>query len=133
VTSALDRDFNMWDAVNPFARTVLTSGGGTGGVLRGLGQQALSTATTLAALPKRLDELVTRIDRGQIAVRTPDIDRRLRSMERTIGRLVSAIVFAGLLFAGVLLLPTQELLGWILMGASAVPLIHVLVTWRVRS
>jgi hypothetical protein len=46
--------------------------------------------------------------------------------------LVSAIVFAGLLFAGVLLLPTQELLGWILMGASAVPLLHVLVTWRVR-
>jgi len=130
VTSALDRDFNMWDAVDPFARTVLSSGGI--GALRDLPQQALAYATTLARLPQRLDELVTRIDRGQLAVRAPDIDRRLRSVERTIGRLVSAIVFAGLLFAGVLLRPTDEVLGWVLIGASAVPLLHVVVTWRVR-
>ncbi|CAN5506923.1 hypothetical protein BH09ACT4_BH09ACT4_02770 [soil metagenome] len=27
VTSSLNRDFNMWDAVDPFARTVLSGGG----------------------------------------------------------------------------------------------------------
>jgi predicted unusual protein kinase regulating ubiquinone biosynthesis (AarF/ABC1/UbiB family) len=130
VTSALDRDFNMWDAVDPFARTILTSSGT--GALRDLPQQALTLATTVARLPRRIDELVTRIERGQLAVRTPDIERRLRSMERTIGRLASAILFAALLFAGVLLRPTDEVLGWVLMGASAVPLLHVVVTWRSR-
>ncbi|MEO6533817.1 MAG: AarF/UbiB family protein [Pseudolysinimonas sp.] len=128
VTSALDKDFNMWDAVEPFARDVLSSGGLS--ALRELPQKALSYATTLAALPRRLDELVTQIDRGQIAVQTPQIDRRLRSLERAAARLVSAIVFGGLLFAGVFLLPTVPWLGWTLMGASIVPLIHVLVTWR---
>lgn len=130
VTSALDRDFNMWDAVDPFARTILSSSGAS--ALHDLPQQALAYGRTLARLPRRLDELASRIDRGQLSVRTPDIDRRLHSLERTIGRLVSAIVFAGLLFAGVLLRPTDEVLGWVLIGVSVVPLVHVVATWRSR-
>jgi predicted unusual protein kinase regulating ubiquinone biosynthesis (AarF/ABC1/UbiB family) len=130
VTSALDKDFNMWDAVEPFARDVLASGGAT--ALRELPQKALAYATTMAGLPRRVDQLVQRIERGQVAVQTPQIDRRLRSLERAAARLVSAIVFAGLLFAGVFLLPTVPWLGWTLMAASALPLLHVLVTWRGR-
>ena len=130
VTSALDKDFNMWDAVEPFARDVLSSGGLD--AVRELPQKALAYATTMAGLPRRIDELVQRIERGQVAVQTPQIDRRLRSLERAAGRLVSAIVFAGLLFAGVFLLPTVPWLGWTLMGVSAVPLVYVLVTWRNR-
>ena len=128
VTSALDKDFNMWDAVEPFARTVLSSGGAS--ALRELPQKALSLATTLAGLPRRLDELTERIERGQIALRTPDVDRRLRALERVATRVVSAVVFAALLFAGVLVLPHYQVLGWMLMGASAVPLLHLLVFWR---
>ncbi|MEP6843840.1 MAG: AarF/UbiB family protein, partial [Pseudolysinimonas sp.] len=130
VTSALDPAFNMWDAVDPFARTILSSSGA--GLLRDLPQRALTYATTLAGLPKRMDELAARLDRGQIGVRTPDVDRRLRSLERAAGRVVSAVVFAALLFAGILLLPHYQLLGWIMMGASVVPLVHVLVTWRAK-
>jgi predicted unusual protein kinase regulating ubiquinone biosynthesis (AarF/ABC1/UbiB family) len=128
VTSALNPDFNMWDAVDPFARTVLSGGG----LFRDLPQRALSYLNTMARLPGRVDDLVSRIDRGQVAVRTPDVERRLRSIERAIGRAVSAVVFASLLFAGVLLRPTDEVLGWVLIGASVVPLIHVALTWRRR-
>jgi predicted unusual protein kinase regulating ubiquinone biosynthesis (AarF/ABC1/UbiB family) len=130
VTSALDKDFNMWDAVEPFARDVLSSGGAS--ALRELPQKAIAYATTKVGLPRRVDELVQRIDRGQVAVQTPQIDRRLRSLERATGRLVSAIIFAGLLFAGVFLLPTVPWLGWTLMAASLLPLMHVLMTWRSR-
>jgi predicted unusual protein kinase regulating ubiquinone biosynthesis (AarF/ABC1/UbiB family) len=130
VTSALDRGFNMWDAVEPFANTVLSRGARD--VLRELPQNALTLATTLARLPRRVDELAARIESGDVAVRTPDADRRLRGVERAIGRGVSALVFAVLLVAGVLLRPTDEVLGWVLMGASAVPLLHVVVTWRGR-
>lgn len=130
VTSALDPRFNMWDAVEPFANTVLSRGARD--VLRDLPQNALSFATTLARLPGRVDELAARINAGDVEVRTPTADRRLRALERAIGRGVSAVVFAGLLIAGVLLRPTDEVLGWVLMGASAVPLLHVVVTWRRR-
>ena len=130
VTSALNKDFNMWDAVDPFARTVLNAN--SGNALRGLGQQAVTYANTLARLPRRLDELATRLDRGQVAVRAPEVDRRLRSIDRSVGRLASALVFATLLIAGVLLRPTDEALGWVLMASSALPLLHVILTSRSR-
>ena len=130
VTSALNKDFNMWDAVDPFARTVLNAS--SGNALRGLGQQAVTYASTLARLPRRLDALATRLDRGQVAVQAPEVDRRLRSIDRSVGRLASALVFATLLIAGVLLRPTDEVLGWVLMGAAALPLLHVMITSRSR-
>ena len=130
VTSALNKDFNMWDAVDPFARTVLNAN--SGNALRGLGQQAVTYANTLARLPRRLDELATRLDRGQVAVQAPEVDRRLRSIDRSVGRLASALVFATLLIAGVLLRPTDDVLGWVLMAGSALPLLHVIVGSRSR-
>ncbi|MBI5160638.1 MAG: AarF/ABC1/UbiB kinase family protein [Micrococcales bacterium] len=130
VTSALNRDFNMWDAVDPFARTVLSSGGR--GALRDLPQQALTLGSTLARLPRRLDELATQLERGRLAVRSPDLERRMRSLERSLGRVVSAILFGALLIAGVLLRTQDEVLGGVLIGVSAVPLIHVLATGRGR-
>jgi predicted unusual protein kinase regulating ubiquinone biosynthesis (AarF/ABC1/UbiB family) len=130
VTSALNRDFNMWDAIDPFARTVLRAGGTD--ALRDVGQRALGLVSTLARLPGRLDDLTNRLDRGQLAVRTPDLDRRVRSLDRSVSRITSAIVFAALLIAGVLLRPSDEVLGYVLMGASALPLLHVAVTWRRR-
>ncbi|AYF98023.1 ABC1 kinase family protein [Protaetiibacter intestinalis] len=127
VTSALNRDFNMWDAVDPFARAVLSRSGFD---VRELGQRALGYATTLGRLPRRLDELATRIDRGQLAVRAPGVERRLASLERMLARLISAIVFAAMLFTGVLLVRADEVLGWFLMVAAVVPLGHVLLTFR---
>jgi len=130
VTSALSKDFNMWDAADPFARTVLNAN--SGNVLRGVSQQAVAYANTLARLPRRLDELATRLDRGQVAVQAPEVDRRLRSIDRSVGRLASALVFATLLIGGVLLRPTDGVLGWVLMAGSAVPLLHVIFTSRSR-
>ena len=131
VTSALDKDFNMWDAVDPFARTVLSSSGP--GAIRDLGKQAVSYATTVARLPNRLNDLVTRIDRGEVSVKTPDVDRRLRSIERSLGRLTSAIVFAAFIVGGVLIHHELPVLSWVLIGLSAVPLLHVIMTWRSRQ
>lgn len=125
VTSALDRGFNMWDAVDPFARTLLNASGT--GALREVGQRALGAAASLAALPRRVDELTARIERGDLAVRTPGVERRLQSIERGAGRLVSATVFGALLIAGALLRASDPVFGIVLMSASALPLLHVLL------
>jgi len=98
-----------------------------GGAVRAVGQRALDAVTTLAGLPRRLDELTERVERGQLAVQTPGVDRRLRSLERGAGRLVSAIVFTALLIAGALLRPTDPVLGIVFMGVSALPLLHVVL------
>ena len=128
VTSALNRDFNMWDAIDPFARTLISAGRSTN--LIGVGQQVVGYATTLARLPGRLNDLASRIDRGQVSTRSPEVERRLRSVERGLGRASSAIIFSALLLAGALLYPTQPVLATVLFAASAVPLLHVVISAR---
>ena len=129
VTSTLDRDFNMWDAVDPFARSVLTDR--DSGVLRGIGRQAAALAGTLARLPGRIDQVLERLDGGRVAVRVPELERRIRGLERSAARVASAIVFVGLLLGGVLTRPDDDVLGWGLIGASVVPMLHAL--WPRRS
>src|SRR5690606_2117078 len=88
----------------------------------------------LARLPQRIDELATRIDRGQLAIRAPGVERRIAMIESVLGHLISAIVFAALLFSGVLLRRGgDEVLAWVLMGASVVPLLYLVLTWRRRG
>jgi predicted unusual protein kinase regulating ubiquinone biosynthesis (AarF/ABC1/UbiB family) len=128
VTSALNRDFNMWDAVDPFARSLLNGGGSS--TLRRLGKEAVSIVSTLVRLPQRLDALATRIDRGDLTTRSPEVEQRLRTLDRSQRRTTSAILFAALLVGGILLRSTDDVLGWVLMGASALPLLHVISPWR---
>lgn len=130
VTSALDRGFNMWDAVDPFARTLVNGAGA--GALRGLGRQAAALASTLVRLPARLDDLADKVERGQVAVRAPDVELRLRGLQGAVGRVASAIVFAALLLGGVLLRAEDEVLSWVLLGASVLPGLIAIVPRRTR-
>jgi hypothetical protein len=59
-------------------------------------------------------------------VQNPRLERRIVSLERATGRIVSAILFAALLIGGILLRPSDGVLGTMLMVASALPLLHAL-------
>ena len=94
--------------------------------MRAFAQEAVSITGVVARLPRRLDDVVTRIEDGKLAVDTPRLDQRVRQLERTGRRIVSAILFAGLLIGGILLRPDAVVLGTVLMAASALPLLHAL-------
>lgn len=130
VTSALNRDFNMWDAVDPFARTLLR-GGGTS-TARSVGREAVAILSALARLPQRVDALATRLDRGELAVRSPEVEQRLRVLDGSVRRATSAILFTALLLAGVLVRGDDEVLGWVLIAGSALPFLHAVAPWRLR-
>jgi len=123
--SALDPDFNMWNAVEPFAADLVREQGQD--ATRTIARQAMNTLTAAARLPQRLDDLTRQVERGQLQVQTPGANRRIRELNRTTGRIVSAVVFAGLVIAGALLRATDPVLGIVLMGASAVPLLHAVL------
>jgi predicted unusual protein kinase regulating ubiquinone biosynthesis (AarF/ABC1/UbiB family) len=130
VTSALNRDFNMWDAVDPFARTLLNGGGAS--TLRSVGREGIAILSALARLPQRVDALATRLDRGELAVRSPEVEQRLRVLDGSVRRATSAVLFTGLLIGGILLRDSDEVLSWVLLGASALPLLHAVLPWRLR-
>ena len=129
--SALDPDFNIWDAVEPYAAGLLRDERGT--LARAFAGEVADVAGIVARLPRRLDGAVTRLETGRVAVETPRLDARMRSLERTARRIVSAVVFVGLFLGGILLLPAAPVAGGILIGVSALPLLHALLAgWASR-
>jgi predicted unusual protein kinase regulating ubiquinone biosynthesis (AarF/ABC1/UbiB family) len=130
VTSALNRNFNMWDAVDPFARSLLN--GSANQSLARIGKDALGLLTTLARLPQRFDSLASRIERGELVYRNPELEKRVSKTDRSLRSLTSGLVFGALLFAGITLRQSGDPLGdWLLVG-SALPLVHALGLFRIR-
>lgn len=130
VTSALNRDFNMWDVVDPFARTLLNGGGNS--TIKAIGREALSFATTVAGLPARMDSVLTRIDQGLVSIRIPEVEKSLRRIDGSARRITSAILFSVLLISGVALRINGDDVGTILMVASVPLLIHAIGFFRLK-
>ena len=99
--SSLDPDFNMWDAVEPYAAQLLRDE--RGNIVQALGQEALSVAGTVARLPQRLDALADRIEEGRLVANSPRLEQRMARLERTTRRITSAVLFVGLFIGGILL------------------------------
>ncbi|MDQ0574298.1 ABC1 kinase family protein [Agromyces albus] len=123
--SSLDPEFNMWDAVEPYAAQLLRDE--RGNIVQALGQEALSFAGTVARLPQRLDALADRIEEGRLVANSPRLEQRVARLERTTRRIVSAVLFVGLFIGGILLRLDEPVWSMALMVASVVPLLHAVL------
>jgi predicted unusual protein kinase regulating ubiquinone biosynthesis (AarF/ABC1/UbiB family) len=131
VTSELNRDFNIWDAIDPFARSLLNGSGS--GALKKAGTDALRALNTLARLPMRLDEIASRIERGELVVRNPELERRTRSLDSSVRRATSSVLFLGLLVGGIVVEARDQNLGYVLLAIAVVPLVHALGIGRLTK
>ena len=131
VCSSLDPEFNIWDAIEPYATRLLREE--SGNVVRSVAREALAAAGIVLRLPQRADQLITRIDAGTVSVATPAIDRRLSRIERLIRRAVGAVLFAAFLVGGILMLQFVVPLGIVLMCVSVVPLAYAVLAGTPRA
>lgn len=123
--SALDPAFNIWDAVEPYAQRLIREE--SGNTAQAFVREVGSVAGVTARLPRRIDNLIERFEDGSVSVQTPRIERRMRDLERMVRRVVSAVLFTGLLIGGVLLQAEQAVFGTLLMIASLAPLSHAVL------
>jgi predicted unusual protein kinase regulating ubiquinone biosynthesis (AarF/ABC1/UbiB family) len=128
VCSSLNPAFNLWDSVEPYASQLLREE--RGNLAQDVGSQALDIAGIAWRLPKRLDGLVSKFEDGTVAVASPALERRVARLERSVGRVVSAVLFGGLLIAGAVLRVEDAALGTVLMSGAALPLLHALFAGR---
>ena len=128
--SSLDPDFNMWDAVEPYAAQLLRDE--RGNIVQSLGQEALSVAGRVARLPQRLDALADRIEEGRLVANSPRLEQRMAGLERTAQRIISAVLFVGLLIGGILLRLDEPVWGGVLIAVSVIPLLHALFAGMFR-
>ncbi|MFC4138541.1 MULTISPECIES: AarF/ABC1/UbiB kinase family protein [unclassified Microbacterium] len=122
--SGLDPAFNVWDAVEPYAKRLLREE--SGNVVQDFAKQTLENAAVLWRMPGRIDSAITRLEQGSLTFDLSRLERRMGRLELLVRRAVGAVLFAGLLIGGVLLLPTSPAWGGVLMGVSAVPLLYAL-------
>jgi predicted unusual protein kinase regulating ubiquinone biosynthesis (AarF/ABC1/UbiB family) len=127
MATGLNPDFNVWQGLAPHVQKLVEKDGGTGWrlVVKELG----GIARLLLGLPKRTDDLFTRIEQGRVDVRMPEMKQHVARLEHSVRKLAGSIIFAAGLVAGTELflgghleiaaaLGAAEilLLGWILFG-----------------
>ena len=131
VTSSLNREFNMWDALDPFARTLVNGGGAS--TARGLTKAALSFGNTLFRLPQRLDSALTRLERGELVIRNPELEGRIRVLDSSVRRATSSVLFSSLLIAGLVVRGDDEVLSTVLLVTAILPLLHAIGIGRIKK
>lgn len=126
--SGLNSSFNVWDAAEPYAGRLLRDE--SGNIVQGIASQAVEASLAMVRLPKRLDDLVTRLDAGSIAFDIRSIERRLDRITHLGRRLLSSVIFAAMLVGGAVLITPAPPLGITLLCTSALPLAHVVFSRR---
>ncbi|WP_423919734.1 ABC1 kinase family protein [Frigoribacterium sp. 2-23] len=125
VASALDASFNLWDSVEPYAAQLVRDE--RGNLVQDVGKRALDVAAVAVRLPQRLDAALDRLQDGSLEVGSPRIERQVARLDRTVRRLLAAVLFGALLVAGAVLRSGDDVvLGTVLMIASVVPLVPAL-------
>jgi predicted unusual protein kinase regulating ubiquinone biosynthesis (AarF/ABC1/UbiB family) len=127
MATGLNPDFSVWQGLAPHVQKLVEKDGGTGWRL--VLKELEGAARLLLSLPKRADELMTRIDQGRVDVRMPEMRQHVARLEHSVRKLAGAIIFAAGLVATTDLylgghpgiaaaLGAAELLllGWILFG-----------------
>ncbi|MBX3103890.1 MAG: AarF/ABC1/UbiB kinase family protein [Cryobacterium sp.] len=122
VSTSLNPRFNIWTAIEPYAEILAKDE--IGATAKSLLEDAVSTARTLYGLPKKLEELSNLIQQDRLAIRTPGLDQRIKSLEILASRVLGSVIFAGMLLGGIFLKETDPIGGWTLFGTAVIPLAY---------
>jgi predicted unusual protein kinase regulating ubiquinone biosynthesis (AarF/ABC1/UbiB family) len=89
VGKGLDPQFNFMEVAQPFALQIMANMSGNNGnsLLDELGRQAVQVGSTALGLPRRLEDTIEKLDRGDIRLRVRSLEaerllRRLSAMQQ---------------------------------------------------
>jgi predicted unusual protein kinase regulating ubiquinone biosynthesis (AarF/ABC1/UbiB family) len=132
MATGLDPNFNLWSRIGPYAQKLMSEEGlSTWEVwLDELG----GLARKLIALPSQTGRVLTHLERGELNVNTPQVNRQIFHLKSAVNRLTGSIVFAAFLFGGVLLYQNGDLtLSYLFWASSALTLLWMVFFTRGHS
>ncbi|MEY4532848.1 MAG: hypothetical protein RI926_617 [Actinomycetota bacterium] len=124
VCSSVNPQFNIWNAIEPYSAKLIRAEGGN--VVQAFLKDGLSSLALLSRLPKRVDSLITRAEMGQLTLRNPVLERRSATLNRSVRRVLSALLFGILFLGGLIVLDRDSVLATWMFVISGVPLLHAL-------
>jgi predicted unusual protein kinase regulating ubiquinone biosynthesis (AarF/ABC1/UbiB family) len=130
--TGLDQHFNVWNHLRPYAERMIAeeirSGPST------WIEEGLTLARAMMSVPRKMDTLLAKMERGEIAVRSPEISRQVSRLEIGLRQVAAAIVFAALLLGGIQLwIAVQETLAMFLFGGAGLSLVILAVAGMHRD
>ena len=132
--TGLDPDFNLWEQLSPYARKLVEEQASSAFNLDNILKQIGDIVQILVALPSQASRVLAKMESGGLVVQSPQITREVRSLGRSVDRLTGGVVFAALLFSGVMLLNSGNVqLGQGLLGAAVATFLWVLFGGRTRN
>jgi predicted unusual protein kinase regulating ubiquinone biosynthesis (AarF/ABC1/UbiB family) len=130
--TGLDPNFNVWTQLEPYARKLIMAESGSNWQvwLNEIGD----LARQFVSLPAQSSRALTRLERGELSVNVPEVNRQIYHLEGAINRLVGGVVFAAFLFGGVLLYQGGDIvLGYVFWGFPGLTLLWMALFSRGHS
>jgi predicted unusual protein kinase regulating ubiquinone biosynthesis (AarF/ABC1/UbiB family) len=123
--TGLDPRINIFEHLGPFSQKIIAEE--TQHDWRYWVNEAGSVARKVLTLPIRADALITRLERGELNVRDPQLTENIKRLEKTISKAVGGIIFASFLVASIQLsVASQEALSWVFRVAAALAFLWIL-------
>ncbi len=126
--TGLNSDFNVWLGLAPFAKQIIQEE-----TLHGFDfwkDEIGDIGRAMINLPRRVDQTLRKIERGDMVVDTPQLNRYAGRLEKTGQRMIHALIFATFFFSGIqLYLAHQPQFGVGLLIVALIPLWRV-IFWR---
>jgi predicted unusual protein kinase regulating ubiquinone biosynthesis (AarF/ABC1/UbiB family) len=130
--TGLDPNFNLWEQLAPYAQKLVREAGASNWEvwLDEIGE----LVKQLISLPSQAGRVLTQLERGELSVNVPDMDRHMYHLENAVNRLTGSIMFAAFFFGGVILYQRGTLLlAYSFWALSVVTLLWMIFFSRGRS
>jgi predicted unusual protein kinase regulating ubiquinone biosynthesis (AarF/ABC1/UbiB family) len=130
--TGLDKDFNLWNQLAPYATKLVSQEVGSN--WRVWLDEAGNILKELIAIPSKMGRVLSQIERGDLTVQMPALSRQMTYLERAVNRLTGGLVFIGFLIGSVMLYTSGEsLFAGISIGGAGLTLIWILFLSRGSS
>jgi predicted unusual protein kinase regulating ubiquinone biosynthesis (AarF/ABC1/UbiB family) len=129
--TGLDKDFNLWNQLAPYATKLVAQEVGSN--WRVWLDELGNIAKELIALPAKLGRALGQVERGDLTVQSPQINRQIQHLERAVNRLTGGIIFTAFLLGSVFLYNSGSVLpAVIFLGVSGAVLFWIVFFNRGR-
>ncbi|MGB3420924.1 MAG: AarF/ABC1/UbiB kinase family protein [Dolichospermum sp.] len=136
VGKGLDPEFNFMEVAQPYAMQLMTDNSGSEGnsFLNELSRQAVQVSSTALGLPRRLEDTLDKIERGDIRlrVRSVETERLIRRQSNIQLGMSYAVIISGLTIAATILLVSHYVWLASLIGLIAASMSFLLIRLLLR-
>jgi predicted unusual protein kinase regulating ubiquinone biosynthesis (AarF/ABC1/UbiB family) len=122
--TGLEKEFNLWNQLAPYATKLVSQEVGSN--WRVWIDELGNVLKELITIPTKLGRVMSQVERGDITVQVPGVNRQLSHLERSINRLTGSVILTAFIIGGVLFyIDGYDLVATILFSCAGLVLIWI--------